>query len=247
MADDVSYGDISAYGHATFKTPHIDKLAAQGQHFTSGYCSASTCTPTRYSLPIGITLRDTLKMNWTHGHNSTIHNGINRIGFYSGGHTARFRDENLDDKWVEKSREFIAANKDKPFFLFFASHDNHVPRIPHERFRGKSGTGLRGDSVIQLDWCVGEIMAALEEHGLTENTLVGFRSDDWKLIRRTNKYQQPARITKRPIPELKALHTLYFLPDDPAERKDVSKENPEMLKEMIERLDAIIAAGRTRS
>ncbi|MDB4645748.1 sulfatase-like hydrolase/transferase, partial [Akkermansiaceae bacterium] len=54
MADDLGYGDLSCYGAATFKTPNIDKLAAGGQRFTSGYCSASTCTPTRYSFLTGI-------------------------------------------------------------------------------------------------------------------------------------------------------------------------------------------------
>jgi arylsulfatase A len=75
----------------------------------------------------------------------------------------------------------------------------------------------------------------------------GFRSGDWKLIRRTSKSKQQATISKRPMPELKGIHSLYFLPDDPAESKDVGKENPGKLKELIERLDAIIAAGRTRS
>ena len=222
MADDLGYGDVSCYGATSLETPHIDQLAAEGLRFTSGYCSASTCTPTRYSLltgtyafrfkgtgiappnspaiiqpgtetiasilqragyatgvigkwhlglggqrraglewraesgaagdrlrhllpaahhqrprapglragssrpnldpadplwvgnkkpspdhPTGITHRDTLKMDWSHGHNSTIHNGISRIGFYTGGHAARFRDEDLADKWVEKSIEFI--------------------------------------------------------------------------------------------------------------------------------------------
>ena len=46
MADDLGYGDVSCYGATELKTPHIDKLASQGVKFTSGYCSASTCTPT---------------------------------------------------------------------------------------------------------------------------------------------------------------------------------------------------------
>lgn len=294
MADDLGYGDLSCYGASTFKTPHIDQLAAGGQTFTSGYCSASTCTPTRYSFltgeyafrtkgtgiappnghliidedtftlpdlmknagyttgvvgkwhlglgvkgkgpdwngdlkpgpgeigfdynfllpttndrvpqvyveghrvlnldpsdplwvgnkkpspdhPTGITHRDTLKMDWSHGHNSTIHNGISRIGFYTGGHKARFRDEDLADKWVEKSNAFIEANKDKPFFLFYASHDLHVPRIPHERFQGVTPHGFRADSIVQLDWTVGEIMKTLDRLKLTENTLIVFCSDN---------------------------------------------------------------------
>ena len=53
MADDLGYGDLSCYGADSFKTPNIDKLAAGGVRFTNGYCSASTCTPTRYSLLTG--------------------------------------------------------------------------------------------------------------------------------------------------------------------------------------------------
>ena len=50
MAADLGYGDVSCYGATAFQTPNIDRLAAEGQRFTSGYCSASTCTPTRYSF-----------------------------------------------------------------------------------------------------------------------------------------------------------------------------------------------------
>ncbi|MGB2501555.1 MAG: sulfatase-like hydrolase/transferase, partial [Mariniblastus sp.] len=53
MADDLGYGDVSCYGATELETPNIDRLAAEGQRFTSGYCSASTCTPTRYSMLTG--------------------------------------------------------------------------------------------------------------------------------------------------------------------------------------------------
>ncbi len=53
MADDLGYGDLSCYGAKSISTPNIDSLAKQGVRFTSGYCSASTCTPTRYSLLTG--------------------------------------------------------------------------------------------------------------------------------------------------------------------------------------------------
>jgi len=293
MADDLGYGDLSCYGATSIQTPHIDRLASEGLRFTSGYCSASTCTPTRYSFltgiyafrrdrtgiappnapaiiqpgtetiasmlkragyatgvvgkwhlglggkggpdwngelkpgpleigfdscfllpttndrvpqvyvqdyrvlnldpsdplwvgdkkpspdhPTGITHRDSLKMNWSHGHNATIHNGISRIGFYTGGHAARFRDEDLADKWVEKSKEFISKHRDRPFFLFFAAHDIHVPRIPHERFQGQSSLGFRGDTILEFDWCVGELMKTLDEQNLADNTLVILCSDN---------------------------------------------------------------------
>lgn len=296
MADDLGYGDVSCYGATSLQTPNIDRLATEGVRFTSGYCSASTCTPTRYSFltgtyafrkpgtgiappnspalipagtdtiasllraagyktavigkwhlglgtdepqwnnelnpgpleigfdhcfllpttndrvpqvyvqdhrvlnldpadplwvgrkkpsedhPTGLTHRDTLKMDWSHGHNSTIHNGISRIGFYTGGHAARFRDEDLSDKWVEQSNAWIEANKDSPFFLFFASHDLHVPRVVHERFQGKTKLGPRGDAIFELDWCVGQLLDTLDRLNLAENTLVVFCSDNGPVL-----------------------------------------------------------------
>jgi arylsulfatase A-like enzyme len=300
MADDLGYGDVGCYGAKPerVKTPHMDRLAKNGLQFTSGYCSASTCTPTRYSFltgtyafrkegtgiaspnspaliqpgtvtlpallrkagyrtavigkwhlglgvpgvgpqwngelkpgpleigfdysfllpttndrvpqvyvrnhrvpnlapadplwvghrkpapdhPTGITHRDSLKMDWSHGHNSTIHNGISRIWFYTGGHAARFRDEDLADKWVEESEQWITDNKDTPFFLFFASHDIHVPRMPHERFHGQSGMGFRGDAIVAFDWCVGELVRILKEQGLEENTLIVLCSDNGPVL-----------------------------------------------------------------
>ncbi len=296
IADDLGYGDVSCNGSATVKTPNIDRLAAGGLRFTSGYCSASTCTPTRFSLltgtyafrvegtgiaapnsaaiikpgtetvasllkqkgyttaaigkwhlglgegapdwngnlkpgpleigfdhclllpttndrvpqvfvenhrvrdldpadplwvgndlpspdhPTGITHRDTLKMDWSHGHNGTIHNGISRIGFYTGGMKARFRDEDLADEWVHESNQFIEASRNQPFFLYFAAHDIHVPRAPNERFAGKSGLGPRGDCIVEFDWCVGELMKTLDRLGLAENTLVVLCSDNGPVL-----------------------------------------------------------------
>jgi arylsulfatase A-like enzyme len=296
MADDLGYEDVSCYGAQALQTPAIDRLANEGRRFTSGYCSASTCTPTRYSLltgtyafrqpgtgiappngpaliqpgtetvpailkragyatavigkwhlglgapapdwngllkpgpldigfdhcfllpttndrvpqvyvedrhvknldptdplwvgdkkpsedhPTGLTHRDTLKMDWSHGHNQTIHNGISRIGFYTGGTQARFRDEDLADEWIRRSNHWIEQNRERPFFLFFASHDIHVPRIAHERFQGQSALGPRGDCILQLDWCVGELMKTLDRLKLAENTLIVFCSDNGPVL-----------------------------------------------------------------
>lgn len=296
IADDLGYGDVSCYGAKAVQTPAIDQLAREGVRFTSGYCSASTCTPTRYSLitgnyafrqrgtgiappngpaiikpgtetlpailkragyataaigkwhlglgdpapnwngelkpgpldigfdycfllpttndrvpqvfvedrrvknldpadplwvgdkqpsadhPTGMTHRAMLKLDWSHGHNQTIHNGISRIGFYTGGAKARFRDEDLADAWVRESNRWIEAHQARPFFLYFASQDIHVPRIAHERFQGKSTMGPRGDCILQLDWCVGELMNTLDRLGIAENTLIVFCSDNGPVL-----------------------------------------------------------------
>lgn len=114
----------------------------------------------------------------THGHNHSVINGIGRIGYMSGGKAALWDDETMADVFVDKTREFIAQHKDEPFFLYFASQDIHVPRAPHERFQGTTDLGYRGDAMVQLDWKVGAIMEALEQHGLTDNTLIFFSSDN---------------------------------------------------------------------
>ncbi len=132
--------------------------------------------------PTGITHRNMLKLDWSHGHNQTIHNGISRIGFYTGGMKARFRDEDLADAWVMESNRWIEEHKDRPFFLFFASQDIHVPRIAHKRFQGKTLLGPRGDCIVQLDWCVGELMKTLDRLQLAENTLVVFCSDNGPVL-----------------------------------------------------------------
>ncbi|MGJ8650264.1 MAG: sulfatase family protein [Opitutaceae bacterium] len=114
----------------------------------------------------------------THGHNNSVINGIGRIGYMAGGKSALWDDETMADVFVEEAKEFIAANKEQPFFLYFASQDIHVPRAPNPRFQGATNLGYRGDAMVQFDWSTGEIMKALEEHGLTENTIVIFSSDN---------------------------------------------------------------------
>lgn len=296
IADDLGWGDVSCNGTSDVLTPNIDQLAAEGLRFTSGYCSASTCTPTRFSLltgtyafrvkgtgiaapnapaiiqpgtetiasilrragyataaigkwhlglgrdqpdwngelkpgpleigfdhclllpttndrvpqvyvedhrvrnldpadplwvgnekpspdhPTGLTHRDSLKMDWNIGHNGTIHNGISRIGFYTGGMKARFRDEDLADEWVRASNRWMESQRDRPFFLYFAAHDIHVPRMPHERFQGKTRQGLRGDAILEFDWCVGELMKTLDRLNLARNTLVVLCSDNGPVL-----------------------------------------------------------------
>ena len=91
-------------------------------------------------------------MHPSHGHDQTIVNGISRIGYMSGGKAARWVDEDMADTITGKAVSFIERHQDRPFFLYFATHDIHVPRVPHARFAGKSGMGPRGDVILQFDW-----------------------------------------------------------------------------------------------
>ncbi|NIP92251.1 MAG: arylsulfatase [Akkermansiaceae bacterium] len=141
------------------------------------------------SEPSGKEARDTLKQDWSHGHNSTIVNGISRIGWMTGGKKARWVDEDMADVFTGKALDFLARSTSrrqpdagKPFFLFFSTHDIHVPRVPHSRFAGKSGQGPRGDAMVQADWCVGELLGFLDDNELAENTLVIFASDNGPVL-----------------------------------------------------------------
>lgn len=118
----------------------------------------------------------------SHGHDMAIVNGISRIGYMKGGKQALWVDENIADSITNAAVNFIDKNHDKPFFLYFATNDIHVPRVPHPRFAGKSGMGPRGDAILEFDWSVGQILAVLEKHGLTENTLIILSSDNGPVV-----------------------------------------------------------------
>lgn len=112
------------------------------------------------------------------GHDGTIVNGMARIGSMSGGQKARWVDEDMADRLTAKAAQFISEKGKKPFFLYFAPHDIHVPHMPNNRFVGKSGLGLRGDAILELDWSVGRLLHTLDSLGLTRNTLIIFSSDN---------------------------------------------------------------------
>src|SRR5687767_15268430 len=292
-ADDLGYGDVSAYGAKTLPTPNIDRLAKAGLRFTDAHSSAATCTPSRYALltgeyafrkpgtgvlpgdaalviepgrttlasmlraagyatgvvgkwhlglgpkggpdwngditpgpldigfdeafimaatgdrvptvyvdnrrvagldradPIAVSYAtpwpglppgkanpELLKVVPSHGHDQTIVNGISRIGYMKGGAAALWKDEDMADVFTREAVNFLSERRDQPSFLFFALHDPHVPRVPHPRFVGKTDLGPRGDAIVQGDWCVGEILSALDRLGIAKNTLVIVTSDN---------------------------------------------------------------------
>jgi arylsulfatase A-like enzyme len=126
------------------------------------------------------------KLKWHHGHNNSVHNGVPRIGFMTGGKAALWTDEDMADAFLSKTLGFIDNNLPKktrkPFFLYYALHQPHVPRMPHPRFTGKSGLGVRGDAILEADWCVGELLKKLKKEGLLKNTLIIFSSDNGPVL-----------------------------------------------------------------
>jgi arylsulfatase A len=293
--DDLGYGDIGVNGAVGVKTPNIDYMAKNGVNFSDAHCSASTCTPSRYSLltgsyafrsqaailqgdapllinpakgtlatmlkkagyttgvigkwhlglgngtldwnkeispgprevgfdysflipatgdrvpcvfvenqkvvgldpkdpikvsygeklegyPIGKDHPELLKMETDLQHKNSIINGISRIGYMSGGKNALWTDEDFPFILTNKANTFIEQNKSKPFFLFYSYHDIHQPRLPHQKFQGKSNMGARGDVIAQMDWCTGEIMKKLKAEGLDKNTMIIFSSDNGPIL-----------------------------------------------------------------
>ncbi|MEC8358031.1 MAG: sulfatase, partial [Pseudomonadota bacterium] len=84
----------------------------------------------------------------------------------------------LTERYTREAVRFIAENRDNPFFLYLPHSFPHVPLFVSPRFDGRSDAGLYGDVVETIDWSTGEILAALDEHGLSDNTLVIFTSDN---------------------------------------------------------------------
>lgn len=296
VADDMGYGDVSAYGQKTIATPNIDRLANGGVCFTDGHATSATSTPSRYGLftgmypwknenakilpgdapllipetqftmprmfqhagyttgaigkwhlgmgygkidwnkqitpaanvvgfdytnviaatvdrvptvyvrnglvvgldpndpievdydnnfpgePTALTNPELVKMQWSHGHQNTVINGIPRIGYMKGGQKARWDDATMAQYLVDEVKTFINDNKNKPFFLYYGLHEPHVPRTPMSSFAGTTPLGPRGDVVVEADWCVGEVIKALEEQNILDNTIIIYTSDNGPVL-----------------------------------------------------------------
>ena len=84
----------------------------------------------------------------------------------------------LTTQITQRSIDFIAENRDNPFFLYIAHPQPHVPLFVSDKFKGKSKRGLYGDVIMEIDWSVGQVLATLKEYDLDEDTLVIFTSDN---------------------------------------------------------------------
>lgn len=113
---------------------------------------------------------------------------INNIGFEVKEGSWEFRPGPKVKDWnpyevlptlAQKAKEWIKGqDRNKPFFLYFALPSPHAPIIPNDEFDGKSQAGPYGDFMVQTDWVIGEVLAALKENGLEENTIVIFSADN---------------------------------------------------------------------
>ncbi|UCF19157.1 MAG: sulfatase-like hydrolase/transferase [Gemmatimonadota bacterium] len=84
----------------------------------------------------------------------------------------------LTTRYTERAVSFIQRHKDEPFFLYLAHSMAHVPLAVSDKFKGHSAQGTYGDVIEEIDWSVGQVLAALDRYGLAENTLVIFTSDN---------------------------------------------------------------------
>ncbi len=254
FVDDMGYGDLGCYGNKRNKTPDIDRLAAEGQRWTSFYSSGAVCAPSRTGLMTGrhpalfaagrnnlAKVRDKLMaaMLKKQGYATAILGkwhlagypkdfskspmhplecgfdyhfgtpGSNDVPAPPGKRQTRnlfdacdkftFKvplirgrklievpadQELLTKRYTQEAVKWIGTNKEKPFFLYLAHNMPHAPVFASKAFQGKSKGGRFGDTVEEIDWSVGQVMKAIKEAGIDENTLVVFTSDNgpWSMF-----------------------------------------------------------------
>lgn len=118
--------------------------------------------------------------------------GYSSIGGAKAAHEL-YIDEMIGTTLKNKAFEWIKTRKQtKPFFLYLATTNIHHPFTPAKQFVGTSECGLYGDFVHELDWMVGEVLAALEEMKMTDNTLVIFTSDNGGMLHVTGQKARKA-------------------------------------------------------
>jgi uncharacterized sulfatase len=234
LADDLGYGDLGCYGHPRFKTPNLDRMAAEGVRLTQFNTPMPFCAPTRaalmtgrYPLRCGLTANpapdgqpqaDSLALpageltlaqclakagyatgmvgKWHLGHSSPAmlptrrgfdeyfgipySNDMRPVELLEGEKVVEYPvvQATLTRRYTERALRFLERNRARPFFFYFAHAMPHKPLACSEAFYKKSGAGLYGDVLAELDDSVGQVLAKLKELGLDDRTLVIFASDN---------------------------------------------------------------------
>ena len=233
FADDLGYGDLECYGHPRFKTPHLNRMAAEGARLTQFNVPVPYCAPSRATLLTGrypwrhgvwfnpapdgknfhtgvgiadseLLLSEVLKKNgyatmcvgkWHLGHDPQFYptrhgfddylgilysNDMRPVNLIKGDEVIEYPviQANLTKRYTSRAIEFIREKQKQPFFLYLPHAMPHKPLAASEAFYKKSGAGLYGDVIAELDWSVGEIFKTLHELNLDENTFVIFASDN---------------------------------------------------------------------
>ncbi len=205
ISDDQSYSGAGCDGNPAVDTPNINRLAREGMRFTRGFAPSPSCSPSRSAILTGESPHETGTSRFRSPMppaQKTILEYLKGANYYTGAFKKVHQGAEFWTRWDFKGlhkpiRTFFEARpKDRPFFLHIGYHDPHRPYLPGERYPEKNPRnsvevpsflpdtpGVRKDishyyeAIERLDVKVGHLLQLLEKHGLAENTLVIFTSD----------------------------------------------------------------------
>ena len=158
-------------GNIDWSKPILDGPAQHGFAYSFGLAMPAWTFVENGSIVARPTLRFDLTHLPVHLIGPNNNKGIKAPGFEF---------ERMLPRFTEEATSFIqrAAREGKPWFLYFTPLAPHRPVVPNSDFQGRSAAGLYGDFVTEVDWAVGEVLAAIDRSGQVEDTLVVFTSDN---------------------------------------------------------------------